>query len=313
MGSSKLLIQESPMQFQPSLAKLLGSSDRAIVLQQIHYWMERSGKEFDGKTWVFNTIGDWENQFIWMSESTVKRTLKFLTDENFLITGNYNKQKFDKTKWYTIDYERLNSALGQFEQIDKSKTSNRTGQFDPMEDVNLERSEQVNLTPSEQVNLTRPIPLDYQETNQETTPLDYGEVESINPAKDMLEIFNSATNRQLNNSGIFGQLVFKNISVQEFQDVMNYIVDSWSEDIIAKFSSTTLVKKFDQYSDKAIEFGYRDGKRPKKPTKGKQEPKIATNAEIQQQQEQQSQPQTKQPADSPEDLMAMLNGRHTHL
>lgn len=296
------------MQFQPSLAKILGSSDRAIVLQQIHYWMERSGKSFDGKTWVFNTIGDWENQFIWMSESTVKRTLKFLTDENFLITGNYNKQKFDKTKWYTIDYERLNSALVQYEQIDKNKTSNRTVQFDPMEDVNLERSEQVNLTPSEQVNLTRPIPLDYQENNQETTPLDYGEMESVNPAKDMLKIFNAATNRQLNNSGIFGQLVFKNISVQEFQDVMNYIMDNWSEDIIAKFSSATLVKKFDQYSDKASEFGYRDGKRPKKTTK-KQEPKITKNADVQLQ----SQSQDEQPAEAPDDLLALLNGRKTHL
>lgn len=301
------------MQFQPALAQILGNSDRAIILQQVHYWVERSNREYDGKKWIWNSIPEWSKQFNWLSERTVKRIFSFLEEENYLLTGNFNKQKFDHTKWYTINYKRLNDALGQNGTIDSPKSENRTGQFDPMQSDKLAPSDSANLERSEGANLARPIPIDYQETNQETTPLDYGEVESINPAKDMLEIFNSATNRQLNNSGIFGQLVFKNISVQEFQDVMNYIVDSWSEDIIAKFSSTTLVKKFDQYSDKAIEFGYRDGKRPKKPTKGKQEPKIATNAEIQQQQEQQSQPQTKQPADSPEDLMAMLNGRHTHL
>ncbi|CAK1237845.1 phage replisome organizer N-terminal domain-containing protein [Fructobacillus cardui] len=137
---------------------------------------------------------------------------------------------------------------------------------------------------------------------------------SVNPAKDMLEIFNKSTNHKLRNSGVFGQLVMKNISVKEFQDVMNYITDNWTDDIIAKTPSTTYVKKFDQYSDTASELGYRDGKRPKKPSKGKQEPKIATNADIQQQQqEQQSQPKTQQPADSPEDLMAMLNGRNTHI
>lgn len=122
----------------------------------------------------------------------------------------------------------------------------------------------------------------------------------------MLDIFNNSMNRTLTNSGIFGQLVMKNISVQEFQDVINYIVDNWTEDIVSKFSSSTLVKKFDQYSDKASEFGYKDGKRPKKVTKGKREPKITTNAEVQQQEQSQQQ-------ESQEDLMAILNGRNTHL
>ncbi|GIC70589.1 phage replisome organizer N-terminal domain-containing protein [Fructobacillus tropaeoli] len=131
-------------------------------------------------------------------------------------------------------------------------------------------------------------------------------VESVNPAKEMMDIFNNLMNRTLTNSGIFGQLVMKNISVQEFQDVMNYIVDNWTEDIISNFSSSTLVKKFDKYSDKASEFGYRDGKRPKKATKGKREPKITTNADVQQQEQvQQQEPQ--------EDLMSMLDGRNTHL
>lgn len=126
---------------------------------------------------------------------------------------------------------------------------------------------------------------------------------SANPAKDMLEIFNKSTNHKLRNSGVFGQLVMKNISVQEFQDVMNYIMDNWTEDIIAKTPSTTYVKRFDQYSDTANELGYRDGKRPKTATKGKKEPKITTNADIQQRQE--------QVEDGPEDLMAMLKGRKT--
>ncbi|QHJ83536.1 MAG: hypothetical protein [Caudoviricetes sp.] len=97
------------------------------------------------------------------------------------------------------------------------------------------------------------------------------DVLSVNPAKAMLDIFNNSMNRTLTNSGIFGQLVMKNISVQEFQDVMNYIVDNWTEDIISNFSSSTLVNKFDKYSDKASEFGYRDGKRPNKKSKGNQD------------------------------------------
>ncbi|CAK1233266.1 hypothetical protein R82291_FJPPFKPJ_00823 [Fructobacillus cardui] len=97
------------------------------------------------------------------------------------------------------------------------------------------------------------------------------DVVSANPAKEMLDIFNQALNRKLKNSGVFGQLVMKNVSVTEFQDVINYIVDNWTEDIISNFSSSTLVNKFDKYSDKASEFGYRDGKRPNKKSKGNQD------------------------------------------
>ncbi|CAK1254568.1 hypothetical protein R55227_BLOPHJLP_01635 [Fructobacillus tropaeoli] len=139
------------------------------------------------------------------------------------------------------------------------------------------------------------------------TPQGGDDVVSVNPAKEMLDIFNKSMNRNLSNSGLFSQLVMQNISVQEFKDVMNYIVDNWTEDIVSKFASSTLVKKFDQYSDKASEFGYRDGKRPKKSTRGKQEPKITTNADIQQQ----SQPKAQPPEDDPEDLMAILKGRKT--
>lgn len=295
------------MQFQPSLAKLLGSSDRAIVLQQIHYWMERSGREVNGKNWVFNTIGDWENQFTWMSESTVKRTLKFLTEENFLITGNFNKQKFDKTKWYTIDYERLNNALSQSEQIDENKTSNRIGQFDLMEESNVTRSEEVNLTPSEEVNLNRPIPLDYQEITQETTTLDY-EQESddlIDPllAKKMMKRYNERMGKQYSNAGLFSPLANQGVSKQEFDDVLSWVLATWrNPDYLSPKSLNT---KFEQYLDDAHGNGFIDGKKPTVKRSGeKQEPKMTTNQDVQQEHQLDNSMST-------EDMMALLGNRKT--
>ena len=42
-NTSPLLINESPMQCLPSLAHVLGdSSDSAMFLQQIHYWLNYS-------------------------------------------------------------------------------------------------------------------------------------------------------------------------------------------------------------------------------------------------------------------------------
>lgn len=125
-----------------------------------------------------------------------------------------------------------------------------------------------------EIELEKEIEIDKERDNTPLPPKGEMSDENVivdNPAKEMMNIFNLALNRKLNNSGVFGQLVMKNISVQEFQDVMNYIVDSWSDEVTAKTTSGTLVKRFDQYSDKASELGYQNGKRPNKVSKGNQD------------------------------------------
>lgn len=104
-----LLISEPPLQVLPSLAIALNSVDKAIILQQIHYWITRSSNVKDNYKWVYNSVSEWHKQFPWLSEKTVQRYLKDLENHGLLITGNYNKAKFDRTKWYRINYEALDS------------------------------------------------------------------------------------------------------------------------------------------------------------------------------------------------------------
>lgn len=111
---SKLLIDERPLQCQPSLAMLLGSADEAIVFQQIHYWLKRTNNvQEDGHNWVYNSMTDWLKQFPWIkTRARLTRYFDDLEKRGLIITGNFNKAKFDKTKWYRIDYD----ALQKFEQ-----------------------------------------------------------------------------------------------------------------------------------------------------------------------------------------------------
>lgn len=104
---NRLLINEPPLQVLPSLAVALKSVDKAIMLQQLHYWTLIKGHERDGKLWIYNTAKNWQKQFPWLGESTVRKYLKQLEDQELIITGNYNKFKFDRTKWYTLNYQRL--------------------------------------------------------------------------------------------------------------------------------------------------------------------------------------------------------------
>ena len=122
---SNLVLDDRPLVIQPKLIELLGDPTEAIILQQIHYWLVKNINYKDGYSWVYNSIKDWNKQFRWLSESTLKRKFKSLEDKGLLITRNYNKAKFDRTKWYRIDYDALDEMIHAKYQNDTTRVSKR--------------------------------------------------------------------------------------------------------------------------------------------------------------------------------------------
>lgn len=135
---NNLLISEQPLVVIPTLAKKLNSVDKAIMLQQIHYWLLKSGNEKDGKKWVYNTVHDWAKQFPWLTEKTVQRYLKNLEDMGLLVTANYNKAKFDRTKWYSIDYDALEKLGQEDDSQEESGNSEKSDDNDNQSHQNAE-------------------------------------------------------------------------------------------------------------------------------------------------------------------------------
>ena len=134
----------------------------------------------------------------------------------------------------------------------------------------------------------RPYPrdknvLDNRLTNKLTNRLDThkGVDDVIDPmtASKMLAAYNKATGRNNTNTGTFSSLAMKNVSLEEFQDVLNYMVATFSN--IEYITVKSLVSKFEQHLDSAKERGFVDGKIPEKkvnPKLGeKQEPPMAKN------------------------------------
>ena len=119
---SRLLIDEPPLQVLPSLAREIGLNE-AIMLQQMHYWLIKSSHEFEGVEWFYKTLEDWQTEFPFWSAMTIRRTLTNLEKQKVIRIGNFNKKKFDKTKWYTIEYQCVNRRCVQYEQ---TMCSNRT-------------------------------------------------------------------------------------------------------------------------------------------------------------------------------------------
>lgn len=123
-----LLINEPPLQVLPSLAKEVGLNE-AIFLQQLHFRSLISTNVKEGNKWVYKTYEEWHVEFPFWSIKTIKRIVKRLEDQKFLISSSeFNKMKMDRTKWYRVNYDVCVLAKGQVDPMDESTCPNRKGQ-----------------------------------------------------------------------------------------------------------------------------------------------------------------------------------------
>lgn len=121
---SKLLIEDRPLMVLPSLAVAIGLNE-AIILQQLHWWLDKSANVIDGHSWVYNTYSQWQEQFPFWSDKTIRRAIGTLESKGLVVsTSEYNKMGIDKTKWYRIDYDKLNLVSSPSGQNDQSSWSN---------------------------------------------------------------------------------------------------------------------------------------------------------------------------------------------
>lgn len=127
---SKVLFDTQPIVVDRTLAKAIGLNE-AIILQQIHYWLKineaKKQNFYDGRYWTYNSISEWhKNDFSFWSEKTVARAFSKLEELNILIAGNYNADRRDRTKWYSIDYEILEQLVSVQMQKDKMTECKQT-------------------------------------------------------------------------------------------------------------------------------------------------------------------------------------------
>lgn len=133
MAMSKWLFDSHPIVVDRELAKAFGLNE-AIVLQQLNYWLNgKSAKLINGRKWIYNSYKQWQkDNFPFWSLATVRRAIENCEKKGLIITGNFNKAGFDKTKWYSIDYDAVDRGMSkrvaQNEQTDCSKRANGVAQ-----------------------------------------------------------------------------------------------------------------------------------------------------------------------------------------
>ena len=103
---------KSPCKCCPRWRSRWDSTRRLSFSRSITGSSDRTSHE-EGKPWVYNSYVQWRDQFPFWSHDTIKRAIQHLEALGVLIsTARFNRKPIDKTKWYTINYDRLNAVCG---------------------------------------------------------------------------------------------------------------------------------------------------------------------------------------------------------
>lgn len=106
----------------------------AVIIQSIYYWVTKNEanekNHYDGHYWTYNSVSAFSKLFPYLSARQISTALRKLEDEGYILTGNYNKMKWDRTKWYALTeagYALVENAesISQNSTMDSPEVSNR--------------------------------------------------------------------------------------------------------------------------------------------------------------------------------------------
>ncbi|ERK57846.1 hypothetical protein HMPREF1983_00949 [Gemella bergeri ATCC 700627] len=214
-----LLFDEQPIVFDRVLAREIGDR-QATVLQQVHYWIEinrkKQNKEVykDGYYWTYRSIKNWhEEEFDYLSLSTVRRTFEDLITKGYLITGEYNKFGSDRTKWYRVNKEMLKKLY-----LKKSKAKEEKNHLSILTNANAqnEQMQMLKMNNSDLLKMSEPIQENKKRLYKENI---YDSSQSnINNNKDGGEV--SRVNEERTNDNT--KKVSRRYNTQYFRDSFGY-------------------------------------------------------------------------------------------
>ena len=159
----------------------------SILAEHLYFWIKKNMANevncYDGRYWTYNSINAFEELFPYMTKNQIRNALIKLEKEGLIITGNYNKSAYDRTKWYA--FTDFGFSILQNNKMDFDENKNQTLQnVKPIPDINSD------------INSDRYIgefPLEPHDEQEQTIDED-NDSEKI-PYNDIIDYLNKKTNK----------------------------------------------------------------------------------------------------------------------
>lgn len=92
--------------------------EKAVILYNLRFWLEKnkanSTNLHDGYYWTYNSAKAFAALFPYYKASKIERLLRQMESDGLILSGNYNKAGYDRTKWYSMpDFSLESLAISQ--------------------------------------------------------------------------------------------------------------------------------------------------------------------------------------------------------
>lgn len=121
MGRNKIKIGESSHfgiesdchSFNVSIATFFKCSNTATIINDMIHWRKVNTANqkhfFDGNVWSYMTVKAWNEKYPYITPDKIRGILTKLENLGYIVTGNYNETKYDRTKWYALTEKSANA------------------------------------------------------------------------------------------------------------------------------------------------------------------------------------------------------------
>lgn len=92
--------------------------EKAVILYNLRFWLEKNKANdknlHDGYYWTYNSAKAFTVLFPYYTPSKIERLLRQMESDGLILSGNYNKAGYDRTKWYSMpDFSIESLAISQ--------------------------------------------------------------------------------------------------------------------------------------------------------------------------------------------------------
>ena len=134
--------------FNIEVARLYGIEE-AILVHNLFFWIKKNvanGKHYyDGRCWTYNSAKAFAEYFPYLSDTKIYRVLSSLEEKGFIVKGNYNTDRSDRTKWYAFTDKGLEKLRAQGYDVSgfSSNLQNEEMQFAKMQNAICENENSI--------------------------------------------------------------------------------------------------------------------------------------------------------------------------
>ena len=107
----KIDLQGVTLRVNTGLAEEIGLNE-SVVLLQIEWWIRHSDNVRDDRKWTYQSLENMrEKAFPFWSKRTLNRAIKNLIVRGLIVEGNYNRHKYDRTRWFSLECDAIDALV----------------------------------------------------------------------------------------------------------------------------------------------------------------------------------------------------------